>query len=181
METELRVGVKRGQSPFPCFCLPDRKSWRFECQLCQNRGIRQGESVTNQPVVCVHLCPRWGRGCLPQGPSSRESEFPVMGSGSLPGSVWDLEKPRPFCFGCRLFFSCCLQCMYLDAACENVLSLDSFPPVPFVGKAICAVVSINTVYGVKVFPARFAGRAPRFPGKSPTAADAARAQVSGAL
>lgn len=156
--------------------LPCRESRRFQGRLCQNRGIRREEA----PRSMRELVPRQGRGCPPQGPSSRGSEFLVTGSGSLPGCL-GLGDAEPLLSRTLAGFPLLSAAHVFGRRSENVLSLDSFPPVPFVGKAISAVVSINTVYGVKVFPARFAGQSPRFLGKSRRAAEAARAQVSGAL
>lgn len=142
--------------------LPCRESRRFQGRLCQNRGIRREEA----PRSMRELVPRQGRGCPPQGPSSRGSEFLVTGSGSLPGRL-GLGDAEPLLSRTLAGFPLPSAARVFGRRSENVLSLDSFPPVPFVGKAISAVVSINTVYGVKVFPARFAGQSPPISGEEP--------------
>lgn len=175
METELRVGARRGQSPSPRVCPAGRAG------ASKGGFARIVASVgRKRHGACVNSCPRQGRGCPPQGPSSRGSEFLVTGSGSLPGRL-GLGDAEPLLSRTLAGFPLLSAARVFGRRSENVLSLDSFPPVPFVGKAISAVVSINTVYGVKVFPARFAGQSRRFLGKSRRAAEAARAQVSGAL
>lgn len=161
METELRVGARRGQSPSPRVCPAGRAG------ASKGGFARIVASVgRKRHGACVNSCPRQGRGCPPQGPSSRGSEFLVTGSGSLPGRL-GLGDAEPLLSRTLAGFPLPSAARVFGRRSENVLSLDSFPPVPFVGKAISAVVSINTVYGVKVFPARFAGQSPPISGEEP--------------